>query len=145
MSVPCTRNGLPGGNPWKGGDTHGPCQNFWHQRLANANQSKGRPFLPWLLQFLPHLHQRFLMPHTTTQCINKEGRRMEVDRARRQSFPYAKESSHVRTCTGTPKSRPTICTGDRCVRICNRRSIIPEAKRWETPPGGLLFSHPQRS
>src|SRR5258708_38026836 len=26
MSFPCTGNGLPGGNPWKGGDTHGPCQ-----------------------------------------------------------------------------------------------------------------------
>ena len=39
MHLPCQKYRLPGGNPWGGGDSHGPGQNRQSARLAHTNLS----------------------------------------------------------------------------------------------------------
>ena len=119
VHFPRAAHQLPGGNPWKGGDKHGPHQNCGDQGLAYTRQSQERLLLFGFLQLLSCFYQRLRIHCQTTQHPHTQRHRMKLASRTSMHFWRPEGASVERTHTNTPRTRPTIWVRSGHIWVCS--------------------------
>src|SRR5258707_1016847 len=142
---------LPRSHSREGQIRNGPAKAEWRRRLASTQKPHRCLFLPRVHRLLPLLRPELFKSRPTPPRPNKEKPRVALGRGPVQGLRNA-QNPHVPKAGPHPtRLRSTFLPTDRRLRLRNRSSTLPRARRkrypfrqkgkTETSPHRILFRH----
>src|SRR5258708_2833752 len=130
---------------------NGSAETKWGGRLASAQKSHRRPFLPRVHRLLPIFHPQLLQNRLTSPRSNQEEPSMVLGRTPVQSLRNP-ENHHVpKTGPYSTRLRATLLPANRRLGLWDWSSALPGARRrrhpsgqkgkTQTPPYCILLRH----